>query len=90
MHRPRTPPDNKCPMARADCNLQCKYNRFAADELEIHAWELKCLDCGYRQTIAYRSDDEDIEDVDWASGQQETCPFCQRSELSPGINPCGE
>ncbi len=87
MQRPRTPPDGKCPLDRDACNLQCKYNHFAADDLEIHSWELKCVDCGYRQTIAYRNDEED---VDWSSQAPATCPFCQRTGLAPGINPCGE
>lgn len=86
MNRPATPPQGKCPQGRSTCPLQCKYNRFAAADLEIHSWELKCLDCGYRQTVAYRSDDEDI---DWATRGQEVCPFCRGADLTPGINPCG-
>ena len=84
--RPLQPPDGKCPREnRAEpCNLVCKYNLFEADELVIHSWELKCLDCGFRQTVACRNDEEDEEPV-IAPGE---CPFCHRNDLVPGANPC--
>jgi hypothetical protein len=87
MTRPAIPPAGACPQKKEDrCALQCKYNHFQNDELEIHSWELKCLDCGWRQTIAFRSDDED---ANWPAGQQSICPFCQEPGLKPGKNPCG-
>lgn len=85
--RPAKPPRNQCPYdaERGECNLQCKYNHFEADELVIDSWELKCLDCGYRETIAYRTDEpESLEDV----VDPRICPFCTLSDLSPGRNPC--
>ncbi|GAA4427184.1 hypothetical protein [Bremerella cremea] len=55
--------------------LTCQHNHFQNDELEIHSWEHKCPDCGFRQTEAFRSDDED-EPFDPVEASQ--CPFCQR------------
>ena len=85
--RPLKPADGKCPQdtQRDECNLVCKYNYFEADELSINSWELKCLDCGLRQTIAYRSDEEEEEDIPENPKQ---CPFCQLCDLTPGQNPC--
>lgn len=58
-------------------NQTCKFNHFHQDELQIHSWEHKCLDCGTRETTAYRSDDEDLE-VPLA--ERWTCPYCGRSQ----------
>ena len=82
----KVPPDGKCPHGKTQCNLVCKYNFFEADDLTINSWELKCLDCGFRETIAYRSDDSDL---DLENLDPEVCPFCKLSELKPGQNPCG-
>ena len=65
------------------CPLQCKYNFFESEELTIHTYELKCLDCGWRDTIGYRSDEPD--DV---PPNPEKCPFCEQCKLPTGINPC--
>ena len=46
-----------CPKCGAD-GLTCSYNHFANDELTIDSWEHKCGDCGFRDTTAFRSDDE--------------------------------
>jgi hypothetical protein len=86
MPRPTIPPSGKCPQNRSQCNLECKYNQFVRGDLEIHSWELKCLDCGYRETIGFRSDDEE---VDFGSGVQAICPFCGKVDAMPGKNPCG-
>ena len=83
--RPATPSNDRCPQNKESCNLQCKYNYFEADDLTIDSWELKCLDCGYRETIAYRSDDSDL-DLEAANPKQ--CPFCLLSGFKPGKNPC--
>ena len=85
--RPLKPPGNKCPQndSREACNLQCKYNHFSNEEVTIDSWELKCLDCGYRETIAYRSDDSDL---DLEATDSTTCPFCHQCDLPPGKNPC--
>ena len=84
--RPPHPPDGQCPQAgQTDrCNLTCKYNYFEAGDLVINSWELKCLDCGWRQTIAYRTDDED----ETPPENPKQCPFCGVCDLPPGRNPC--
>jgi hypothetical protein len=83
--RPPNPPDGKCPSQKEQCKLICKYNHFEADDLTIDSWELKCLDCGYRNTIAYRSDDSDL---DLENCDPQRCPFCKLTGLSTGQNPC--
>lgn len=85
---PDKPPGNKCPRdaTQTKCELQCKYNHFESDDLTIDAWELKCLDCGWRDTIGFRSDEMDEEDADVCTTQ---CPFCGLKDLPPGKSPCG-
>lgn len=90
MKRPAKPPGNKCPQgdARTECPLQCRYNHFEkpgeneGERLTIDAWEIRCLDCGYRDTIAFRSDDDPPPE------DPRTCPYCDLSGLCPGRNPC--
>jgi len=86
MH-PGLPAVKTCPQGESffDCNLRCKYNRFEKDELRIDSWELRCLDCGYRDTIAFRSDDSDLnlDEVDPAK-----CPFCGLAGAASGRDPC--
>ncbi len=94
MEKPKTPPKVGCQQnpSRSDCPLVCKYNHFESDDLAIDAWELKCLDCGWRDTVGFRSDEDeqDIETADEASPVCPThCPFCRRSDVAPGPNPCG-
>ncbi len=84
--RPAKPTGKPCPQgeSRERCPLACKYNRFEADELTIDSWELKCLDCGLRETIGYRSDErEEGETTD-----PRRCPFCGLTDLPVGKNPC--
>ena len=85
-HRPSCPPNNKCPQAdrTEPCPLSCKYNFFESEELTIHAWELKCSDCGWRDTVGFRSDEVDEDDT----RDPAACPFCLQTGLSPGKNPC--
>ncbi len=87
MPRPKKITGNRCPydQERDSCPMQCKYNHFEnADGLVIDAWDLKCLDCGLRDTIAFRSDE--MEEADACNPQQ--CPFCQQTNLTKGVNPC--
>ena len=85
--RPAKPPNEKCPQEsdRQSCPLICKYNHFESEDLTIDAWELKCLDCGWRETIGFRSDemDDEEDDVD-----PTVCPFCKQCDLAPGKDPC--
>ena len=86
---PDKPPAGKCPRdaTQTKCELQCKYNHFESDDLTIDAWDLRCLDCGWRDTIGYRSDELDEDDAEVCTT---TCPYCQRSDAKPGVNPCSE
>ena len=88
--RPTRPTTRACPQAerQTDCPLVCKYNHFEADDLVIDSWELKCLDCGLRETIAFRSDEPADEEPGSEPVEPKRCPFCKRSDLPPGRNPC--
>ena len=85
--KPSSPPNDKCPLKDegAKCDLQCKYNFFDSEELTIDAYELKCLNCGWRETIGYRSDEMEDEPDDTNTKQ---CPFCNSCDLPTGMNPC--
>jgi len=89
--RPLVPPNGKCPQNKDGsgdkCPLVCKYNHFESDDLTIDAYELKCLDCGWRDTIGYRSDELDEEDMA-EDFDPKKCPFCDHCDLKPGANPC--
>jgi hypothetical protein len=83
--RPDQPPRDQCPLEnRSQCPLRCRYNHFESDDLSIWTWELKCLDCGYRETIGYRNDETEH----WQGVDPHQCPFCQACDLSPGRDPC--
>ena len=85
--KPKLPPPGQCKQdpTRQQCPLVCKYNYFQSDDLEINAWELKCLDCGWRDTVGFRSDEMDEEDADVNPKQ---CPFCQITGCEPGTDCC--
>ena len=68
-----------------NCKLQCKYNSYDDSQLRIFSWELKCLDCGWRNTIAIRSDDEDFDKV---ANPPDVCPFCELEDAANGKNLC--
>ena len=74
-----------CPHGEShtSCRITCKYNRFESGDLRIDSWELKCLDCGLRRTVAIRSDEDPEEGV-----RPEQCPFCQLCAAAPGRNLC--
>ncbi len=74
--KPLSTPCPKCEQA----NVTCKFNHFHQGDLEIHSWEHKCLDCGWRATTAYRSDDEDL---DTPIDQRGVCPYCSRTPENP-------
>ena len=64
----------KCPKCQAE-RLACRYNYFDRGDLQIHAWEHKCQDCGWRETKAFRSD----EPAHAAGVDAAQCPFCGRA-----------
>lgn len=66
-----------------DCKITCKYNRFESGDLRIDSWEVKCLDCGLRKTIAMRSDEPDED-----QRPPEVCPFCDFCATSAGKDLC--
>ena len=84
---PLKPPRDQCPIVdgREMCPLHCRFNRFTREDLSIWSWELRCVDCGYRETIAYRSDDEEPLETD-----PEICPFCLVDGWEPGRDVCAE
>jgi hypothetical protein len=90
MQRPSIPPDGKCKQdpSRTECPLACRYNHFESEDedLVIDAWELKCLECGWRDTVGYRSDEPDPDAAD--DFNPKACPFCTISGLKAGRNPC--
>jgi len=63
-----------CPQCQGD-DLACTYNHFERDELTIESWEHKCPDCGFRDTKAFRSDEEDPLPTDV---NPSICPYCAR------------
>lgn len=66
-------PAGVCPKCGVEA-VQCSYNHFEKDLLTIDSWEHKCLNCGGRETQAFRSDDSQRE-----TGSDPTiCPFCAR------------
>ena len=89
MARPTRPPPGKCPHGddSDQCVMQCKFNHFESEELTIYAWELKCLDCGWRDTVGFRSDEEEDEE-DSSDANPAQCPFCAKCDLPTGTNPC--
>lgn len=63
------------------CNgpLVCRFNYFDRGDLQIHAWEHKCSDCGKRETTAFRSDADPKPTADPA-----LCPYCGRRPATAG------
>ena len=84
------PPSGTCKQdaERKECPLVCRYNHFESDEedLTIDAWELRCLECGWRDTVGYRSDEPDPDAP--ADLDPTTCPFCKIAGLKPGKECC--
>lgn len=63
-----------CPKCQAQ-RLACRYNYFDRGDLQIHAWEHKCSECGWRETKAFRSDDA----VPATEADAARCPLCGRT-----------
>ncbi len=68
-----------CPKCASD-QLACRYNHFEKADLKIISWEHKCPNCGYRETKAFRSDDEEEpdEEPDEEDWDPSSCPYCDR------------
>ena len=63
-----------CPKCNGN-DLTCTYNHFEKDDLIIDSWEHKCPDCGFLETAAFRSDEDDLEKETVDSC---VCPYCDR------------
>jgi hypothetical protein len=55
-------------------SVACRFNYFDRGDLQIHSWEHRCPDCGWRETKAFRSDAP----ADAAAGDPAVCPWCGR------------
>ena len=67
-----------CPECHSD-QFTCSYNHFEKDELRIDSWEHKCPNCGFRETRAFRTDEEEDPEVDPVTDVDPcVCPFCDR------------
>jgi hypothetical protein len=63
----------ECPKCQGAA-VACRYNFFDRGDLQVHSWEHKCPDCGWRETKAFRSD----EPSDQQAADPGTCPLCGR------------
>ncbi|HEX5106062.1 MAG TPA: hypothetical protein VFV87_19720 [Pirellulaceae bacterium] len=61
-----------CPKCQGQ-SIECRFNYFDRGDLQIHSWEHRCPNCGWRQTQAFRSDVPQAENLDPAA-----CPWCSR------------
>jgi hypothetical protein len=52
----------------------CRFNFFDRGDLQVHSWEHKCGNCGWRDTRAFRSDDPTLA----ANIDPAICPLCKR------------
>jgi hypothetical protein len=68
-----THPAGVCPKCGGDAVL-CRYNFFDRGDLQVHSWEHKCGNCGWRQTQAFRSDAPAAE----PATEPGRCPWCAR------------
>ena len=65
-------PAGVCPKCGGD-SVVCRFNFFDRGDLQVHSWEHKCGNCGWRETQAFRSDAPLAAGVDPA-----VCPWCSR------------
>ncbi len=63
-----------CPKCQGT-SVACRYNFFDRGDLQVHSWEHKCPDCGWRETQASRSDDPAEKQL----SQPNVCPMCGRA-----------
>jgi hypothetical protein len=65
-------PAGECPKCRGA--VVCRYNFFDRGDLQVHSWEHRCGDCGWRETKAFRSDDP----PEMQAAEPGMCPLCGR------------
>ena len=63
----------ECPKCQ-QASVVCRYNFFDRGDLQVHSWEHRCPNCGWRETKAFRSD----EPPDKQSAAPDVCPLCGR------------
>jgi hypothetical protein len=63
----------QCPKCQQPA-VACRYNFFDRGDLQVHSWEHRCTNCGWRETKAFRSDDA----PDKHSPVPDVCPLCGR------------
>jgi hypothetical protein len=68
-----TQPAGQCPKCQA--TTACRYNFFDRGDLQVHSWEHRCPNCGWRQTQAFRSDDP----AEKQAARPDLCPLCGRA-----------
>lgn len=68
----------ECPKCQGAA-VACRYNFFDRGDLQVHSWEHKCPDCGWRETQAFRSDDP----LEKQAGSPGVCPLCGRQGGGP-------
>jgi hypothetical protein len=56
-------------------SVVCRFNFFDRGDLQVHSWEHKCGNCGWRDTKAYRSDLPQQDPV----ADPAVCPWCGRA-----------
>jgi hypothetical protein len=64
-------PAGSCPKCQ-QASVACRYNFFDRGDLQVHSWEHRCTNCGWRETKAFRSDDSQ------QSATPAVCPMCER------------
>jgi len=65
-----------CPKCQSG-GVVCRFNYFDRGDLQIHSWEHKCPDCGWRETKAIRSDEPAVTPGS-VPGDPGVCPLCGR------------
>jgi ssDNA-binding Zn-finger/Zn-ribbon topoisomerase 1 len=68
-----TQPAGVCPKCGGE-SVACRFNFFDRGDLQVHSWEHKCGNCGWRQTEAHRSDGPPLE----GGKDPGVCPWCGR------------
>jgi hypothetical protein len=63
-----------CPQCQA-ATVACRFNFFDRGDLQIHSWEHRCQNCGWRETRALRSD---APPEPQAGTDPNVCPLCGR------------
>jgi hypothetical protein len=69
-----------CPKCQGQ-SLTCRFNFFDRGDLQVHSWEHRCSDCGWRDTKALRSDTPQD-----GGENPAVCPWCGRAGADSGLS----